>query len=342
MRLPTGIWVWLALGTSPPAPAHSAPLGAEFTYQGRLDQNGTPMTGTATLRFSLWDAAGSGSPPSGGTQVGASQTLSNVPVDGGLFTVQLNGANQFGPTAFAGDARWLQVEVCSGPACATSTVLSPRQPVTATPYARYSAGPWAKSGVNISYTGGHVGIGTALPQGPLEVASGTGSFLRVDSTYGDLHFNGGVDGAFGLYNDSGSSGRTEVIGGGVVRMAILNSGNVGIGTNLPASRLDVRGDIRLGSSGQHFATGGEENLRVLRGIVDGDGTAPHGCCFGVQRRSSGVYDITFAVPFSNVPAVTVTPSQYISVVRIGQPTVGSVQVVLEGDIPFHFIAVGPR
>jgi hypothetical protein len=125
-------------------------------------------------------------------------------------------------------------------------------------------------------------------------------------------------------------------------MTILNSGNVGIGTFTPVAKLDVRGSIRLGANGQHFAAGGEEDLRILRGVVAADGSAPQGCCFGVQRRSSGVYDITFTTPFAGVPVVTVTPAEYLTLARIGSPTVGSVQVVFEGDVPFHFVVVGPR
>src|SRR5262249_51355595 len=67
----------------------ATPLGTGFTYQGQLRQNGSPVTGTRNLRFSLWDAQ-STSPGVGGDQLGASQTLDNVSVSGGLFTVTLN------------------------------------------------------------------------------------------------------------------------------------------------------------------------------------------------------------------------------------------------------------
>src|SRR5207302_3513133 len=66
------------------------PLGTGFTFQGQLKQNSAPMNGTVNLRFSLWDAPGSGSPPTGGNQVGGTQQLTNVPINNGLFTVTLN------------------------------------------------------------------------------------------------------------------------------------------------------------------------------------------------------------------------------------------------------------
>src|SRR5262249_48301131 len=135
----------VVLGASlfmPPSSRAAVPLGTGFTYQGQLKQNGGPMNGTVHLRFSLWDAAGSGAPPVGGRQLGVSQLLANTPIANGLFTVALNDGGEFGANAFDGQARWLQVEICADPACASLSILSPRQPITATPYATFSAGPW--------------------------------------------------------------------------------------------------------------------------------------------------------------------------------------------------------
>jgi hypothetical protein len=52
----------------------------------------------------------------------------------GLFTVQLDGGNEFGYSAFTGDARWLQV-AAGCPSGTPPTVLAPSQPLTAVPYA---------------------------------------------------------------------------------------------------------------------------------------------------------------------------------------------------------------
>ena len=56
----------------------------------------------------------------------ASQTLSGVPVSGGLFTVLLNGGNQLGSAAFNGQARWLQIAGRSPTGSGSFTTLSPR------------------------------------------------------------------------------------------------------------------------------------------------------------------------------------------------------------------------
>src|SRR3989442_3065833 len=143
------LWLLMIFVAWPTPQAVSTPLGTGFTYQGQLILNGSPYNGTATLRFSLWDAAGSGSPPVGGAQIGSSQLLVNVPVTNGLFVVELNDAGTFGPNAFNGDARWLQVEVCTDVSCTSGTVLAPRQQIRATPYSRFSAAPWQLLGGNV-------------------------------------------------------------------------------------------------------------------------------------------------------------------------------------------------
>lgn len=103
------------------------PAGSAFTYQGQLKKYGNPVNGACDFRFSLWDAA------SGGTQVGPTQYMASVPVNNGLFTVQLD----FGASAFGGDARWLEVAArCAGDA--SYVTLSPRQAITPAPYALYA------------------------------------------------------------------------------------------------------------------------------------------------------------------------------------------------------------
>ena len=129
----------LAVGTS----LGQSPLGTGFTYQGRLQQNGQPFTGSANLVFKLFDA------PTGGNLLGT-QTLNGVTVSAGLFTVLLDPNSEFGANAFNGQRRWLEVT-------ANGTLLAPRQALTATPYAEFASAPWITSGANLSYTAGSVG-----------------------------------------------------------------------------------------------------------------------------------------------------------------------------------------
>jgi trimeric autotransporter adhesin len=118
-------------------PAVSTAQDSTVTYQGQLRLDGEPFTGTANLDFRLFDQLVDGS------EVGGPQTRPNWPVEDGLFQVELD----FGSTAFDGGDRFLEVRVDGAP-------LSPRQRVTATPYAVLAAGAAAGSidGVSIDPT----------------------------------------------------------------------------------------------------------------------------------------------------------------------------------------------
>src|SRR5258706_2539566 len=62
----------------------AAAQGTAFTYQGRLNAQGSPADGAYDLRFGLYDAASSGA------QQGPILTNSAVAVSNGLFTVTLD------------------------------------------------------------------------------------------------------------------------------------------------------------------------------------------------------------------------------------------------------------
>jgi hypothetical protein len=106
------------------------PIGPGFTYQGELRRKGDVVTGSYDFLFSLWSDPVSNSPD---YKLGSTQMLTDVDVNNGLFTVILNSEGQFGPDAFVGNARWLQIEV-KGQDDADYTLLSPRQPITPAPY----------------------------------------------------------------------------------------------------------------------------------------------------------------------------------------------------------------
>ncbi len=115
------------------------PIGTAFTYQGQLKNAGVPLTGTADLEFSLWDGADAGEPPAGGSQIGPTVHVTNVAVTNGLFSVELD----FGASAFAADARWLQVAVRSPHDPGDTqpfTTLAPRQALTPAPFALATRG----------------------------------------------------------------------------------------------------------------------------------------------------------------------------------------------------------
>lgn len=111
-------------------------LGTSITYQGQLLKAGAPLTDTCDLRFRLFDDLGAGA------QVGSTVTLPDESVSAGRFTVALD----FGQGAFNGNARWLEIAAqCTGDGALV--VLTPRQPLTAAPYALALPGLYTQQNV---------------------------------------------------------------------------------------------------------------------------------------------------------------------------------------------------
>jgi len=253
----------------------AGPLGNGFTYQGRLADGGVPADGTYNFTFSLWDAAGSGNPPVGGTQIGGNVSLAAAVTDG-LFTVQLNEFDEFGVGAFDGDERWLQISV-------DGTTLAPRQPLTAAPYALYalsgpggSGGSWSVNGSHIySSNAGNVGIGTNNPSSAkLHVQGGAGQWgLRVTSespnpaVYATLNGNGGTAAMYGV---TGSTGVGAMGVHGLLSATAPGSGAAGV-----RGTVSGTSNVGYGVYGRHGGGGigvfGESlSTSAGRGVV-GDG-----------------------------------------------------------------------
>ncbi|MBP6802486.1 MAG: hypothetical protein KBE23_21360 [Chloroflexi bacterium] len=151
-----------------------AATGTGFTYQGQLNDGGMPANGTYSFQFGLFDTA------VGGNQIG-SFNQQNIVVNNGLFTATLNNAGEYGASAFTGEARYLEIRVSSNGV--NYTMLTPRQPLTAVPYALslrpgalISSTQPAASVLNLTNTGLD-GSGLFID------AAGTGMF--VNSTAGD-------------------------------------------------------------------------------------------------------------------------------------------------------------
>lgn len=84
-------------------------MGTAFTYQGQLKRDGVPVNDTlCDFEFTLWDDPTA--EDADVHRIGVAQVEAKEPVNG-LFTVELNGAGQFGDGLVAGEARWLQSRV---------------------------------------------------------------------------------------------------------------------------------------------------------------------------------------------------------------------------------------
>src|SRR6185295_6793555 len=96
-----------------------------FTYQGSLTDSVSPANGTYDLRFALYDSA------IGSNVVAGPITNAPIRVNNGLFTTTVN----FSAGVFSGADRWLEIGVRANGSAGAYQTLTPRQHITATPYA---------------------------------------------------------------------------------------------------------------------------------------------------------------------------------------------------------------
>jgi Chaperone of endosialidase len=103
------------------------PLAEDFTVQGALSDNGTTFLGPVDLELRLFGSA------VGGSQIGPVVSHNNVLLDNGIFSVVAN----FGPGAFLGQARWIEIRVADA-GLGNFVTLAPRQPVLPSPNALFA------------------------------------------------------------------------------------------------------------------------------------------------------------------------------------------------------------
>ena len=244
-------------------------VGTAFTYQGRLSDADGPVNGTCDLRFRLYSAA------SGGSLLGT-DTVNGVPVSDGYFGVVLNDNGEFGGNAFDGQARWLEIRVNCG---SGDTDLSPRQPLTAAPYAHYAlqaggggGASWSLSGNSGTTPGTHF-VGTTDNQA-LEFKVNNTRAMRVE--YASHPTFGTSPNLIGGY--SGNS-----VTAGVVGATIGGGGRSSFPNQVTANYGTIGGGNNNSASGDYTTVGGGWGNTVSKGYATVGG--------GINNAASGNYAI---------------------------------------------------
>lgn len=246
--------------------------GTAFTYQGRLTAGGGTANGIYDLQFTIYDAL------SGGNIAGGPLIWTAAPVTNGLFTAGL----EFGAGVFNGNARFLEVGVRTNGSASGFVALTPRQPITATPYAIFSS---TAGSMNNGLIQNPAFFGTT-GNTPLELFAGGKRALRLEPT--------GIDGSHSNIINviAGSSvnfaapgvvgatiaggGAANYFGFGATNRVTDNFGTVGGGAgNIASNRsATVSGGSGNASIGQ-FSTvaGGSVNTSSGNYSVIGGGNA---------------------------------------------------------------------
>jgi hypothetical protein len=193
-----------------------SPVGTAFTYQGRLNDGGSPANGTYDFLFYMYDAQSDGNFLS-------NYGVPNLTVTDGYFTVQLD----FGSGAFTGEARWLEILVRES-GQADYTTLSPRVPLLAVPYA-HSLRP----GAEVSTTGRALYLSTSSTSDSALYANASASSGNPAAVYGAASAPGGA--GISGYNSSSGYG---VYGGSNQGHGVYGGSNSGYGVYGKSNTFD--------------------------------------------------------------------------------------------------------
>ncbi len=291
-------------------PVWAGPPNIEtFTYQGRLDDVGAPVTGEYDFEFTLWDAYSLGSLVEGPLSRG------NVDVVNGLFTVGLD----FDASVFDGQDLFLEIGVREGASTGAYTTLVPRQTMSSSPYSIFAASSGGFTlpqdltvdtnlhALQITNTGsgsgsaGRFEIDNAASSGKALVAStnGTGHALQ-GYTSGD----GGNAGYFNVASFSSSSEAVlaETYGQGPagsfeVKIYSNNSAAVRGTTPCPTGKA-VEGEASSTLDGIHyggyFRAYGKDGRGVYGRSSGEEGYGVYGTTSSGSGNCAGVYGETYS------------------------------------------------
>jgi hypothetical protein len=275
----------LAQEATSPAPAGiSGAIGTAFSYQGSLTDGTSPANGAYDFSFELYDAVG------GGHKVANTLTANDVSVTQGTFTVLLDFVDGIDGVVFDGTALWLDISVRPGSSTGAYTKLTPRQALTAAPYA-HSLQPGAViAGELIGRSALYVrNLGTSGNSHGLVASSssdgGTGVFGEATATSGIPY---GVQGWSASPTGVGVRGRAIAASGFAYGV---------VGESLSASGIGVQGHASA-LTGSTMGVNGWSASNAGSGVY-GVNDASTGTTYGVQGMSystngRGVYGYAFA------------------------------------------------
>ncbi len=235
-RLVVMVLVCIVIGVmAAPIAAQTTTYATDFTYQGYIENAGTPVSAACDFTFALFNAITDGAP------VGTTQSATGVTVTDGVFSTVLD----FGTGAFNGEDRWLEIAVNDCAGGGAFTTLTPRQVITPAPYALALYGLRVEpNATSPNVIGGFVGNNVTNDAVGVTI-SGGGALENANSANASLAVIGGGSGntASSVYTTVGggsentANGFFATVGGGSGNTASGFAGTVGGGDENTASGL---------------------------------------------------------------------------------------------------------
>ncbi len=264
------------------AGAAHAQMSTAFTYQGRLTANGQPANGVYDISFVLYTSA------AGLFSVGDPWVVQDVQVTDGLFTTTVD----FG-TNFLGDDRWMSINIRPGAQTGAFTPLSPRQRVTAAPYAltaRSIAVPMTRGGTTHPDLFGPQALIHMVQNGTAPAVMGestnTGPGVRGLNNGGGRGVEGETGGSgpgvagintstvgsfAGVYGESASTSGKGVYGRAIAATGTTSAGVYGVNDSVGQSSSGVRGMAMGGGDNMTFGVFGQSTSSTEGVGVHGQG-----------------------------------------------------------------------
>lgn len=269
-----------------------------FSYQGRFDDTtvSQPTNGSYDFQFALYGAL------SGGTQIGATQTLTVVNVSDGIFKVQLD----FGSSPFsAGANRFLEISV-KKPLDASYTTLTPRQQLTSSPYSirtlSAASADTATTATNATNATNAVNAQTALTANTATTAGNVTGIVQIA--------NGGTGSSTKNFVDL-STNQTN-IGGDKTFTGTVTAQNTGVNTDVitatntaPAgtgSGAGIIGTTNQAGAGSAGVWGQNNNTNGTGVIAGGNGQTASTLSAGSGLAATGFTTAIYAR--SNNPGIS--------------------------------------
>ena len=336
-----------------------------FNYQGVLRDGTGGVLGeqTPTIHFKLYKESSGGS----AVWTGDQKVLLDT---NGLFNVTLADqmAGSMGDDVTLGGVIASNATLFMGIAVDENPEISPRQELLSVPFAlragdvNQASSGFTVNGLLAAKDGANI-VGE-LQTTKIQMGSNT---LSVAGGAADLNLAGSLDISDGLHvmQNARVDGTTTLKGNTTVSN-LTGNGNTTVADltvngpttmsgltvkgNTIVSNLTVGGRVQIGATNS-LAASGEEALRIVRGVVNENGTPGQGHGF-TSAKSGLLYVITFTTAFSDVPTVVATcysPDEHGRVATVSEYSHNSVSLHVrvsdsgeKDSAAFHFIAAGPR